>query len=42
MTQTNVNTGYVRKVMYKEVNSATMGSVNVQWYYRDDKKMFAA
>ena len=42
MTQKNVTTGHVRKVMCKEVSSAKRGSGNVQWYYRDDKKMFAA
>ena len=45
MTQTNVSSGYVRKIMCKEipsVNSAKTGLGNVQWYYREDKEMFAA
>ena len=45
MTQKNVSTGYVRKVMCKEVSSlssAKTDSSKVQWYYRDDKNSFAA
>ena len=43
MTQKNVSSGYVRKLMCKEmssVSSAKMGSAKIQWYYRDDKKNF--
>ena len=45
MTQKNVSSGYVRKLMCKEmssVSSAKTGSTKIQWYYRDDKKNFAA
>ena len=45
MIQKNVSSGYTRKVICKEVSSvssAKTSSAKVQWYYRDDKKNFAA
>ena len=45
MTQKNVSSGYVRKLKCKEmssVSSAKTDSAKVQWYYRDDRKNFAA
>jgi O-acetyl-ADP-ribose deacetylase (regulator of RNase III) len=42
MTQKNVTSRYVRKVMCKEVSSVSSSKAKVQWYYRDDKKNFAA
>ena len=45
MLQKNISSGYIRKVMCKEVSSVSSGKtslVKVQWYYRDDKKNFAA
>ena len=49
MTQRNVSSGYVRKVMCKQVSSVSKSitsSANarceVQWYYRDDQRTFAA
>ena len=42
MTQMNIDSGYVRKVMYKKVTNDKTGSAKVQWYYVDDNKKFAA
>ena len=42
MTQKNISSSVVRKVMCKEVPSENSTKALVQWYYRDDKKKFAA
>jgi hypothetical protein len=45
MTQKNVTSGYIRRVMCKEVSSVSNAKTSltkVQWYYRDDKMTFAA
>jgi hypothetical protein len=42
MIQKNVTSGYIRKVICKEVSSVSNAAAKVQWYYRDDKKNFTA
>ena len=53
MTQKNVTSGFVRKIMCKEENLTPCNAIDiidpkadlnceVQWYYRDDKRTFSA